>query len=298
MIINNGIAEVIEYDDVKDGTLVFPEKVTEINAEIEQVKEMLVLVKSIVAVSAVSMGFKEEGRDIGSLAYCFPNLETVSAANLKELLINFSTCKKLYSVYLPKVEKICNGAFLHCRSLKHVNLPSCREIGKYAFEDSGLEVVNLSDNIDYIGNLAFSKTNISKIDVFGAKCSGSTFKRCNKLIYISVDCVTQISSNALNGCTGLVEIIAKKSGKTSLSKRRNPYIRTNYQYALTVGDKTYDCICTSGGAYLYADIMYPDGYAVYVLKNSGYAVFDNRTGMGYLADSTDKMKEIISRSEY
>jgi len=69
MIINNGIAEVIEYDDVKDGTLVFPEKVTEINAEIEQVKEMLVLVKSIVAVSAVSMGFKEEGRDIGSLAY-------------------------------------------------------------------------------------------------------------------------------------------------------------------------------------------------------------------------------------
>ena len=296
MIINNGIAEVIEYNDIKDGTLVFPEEVTEIDADIEQVEEMLVLVRSIVAVSAASMGFKKEGRDIVSLVYFFPKLETVSAANLKELRINFSTCKNLYSVYLPKVEKICNGAFLHCRSLKQLNLPSCREIGKYAFEDSGLEVVNLSDNIEYIGNLAFSKTNLTKIDVFGAKCSGSTFKRCKKLRYISVDCVTQISNNALNGCTGLVEIIAKKSGKTSLSKRRNPYIRTKYQYAITVGDKTYDCVCTAGGAYLFADIMYPEGYAVYVLKNSEYAVFDNRTGMGYLADSTAKMKDIISAS--
>ena len=294
MIINNGVAEIIEYDDIKDGTLVFPENVTEIAAEIEQVEEMLMLVRSIVTVSAVSMVFKKEGEDIVYMTYCFPNLETVSAANLKELRINFSDCKKLYSVYLPKVELICYSAFLHCRSLKRIDLPCCRRIEKYAFEDSGLEAVSLSDNIEYIGNLAFSKTKISSIDVFGAKCSGSTFKRCKKLGYISVDCVIQLSSNALNGCTGLVEIIAKKSGKTNIAKRRNPYIRTKYQYALTVGDKTYDCICTSGGAYLFADIMYPDGYAVYVLKNSEYAVLDNRTGMGYLAGSTDKMRDIIS----
>ena len=40
MVINNGIAEVLEYGDIVNGGLIFPDSVTAIDADIGQVEEM------------------------------------------------------------------------------------------------------------------------------------------------------------------------------------------------------------------------------------------------------------------
>ena len=45
MVINNGIAEALEYGDIINGGLIFPDSVTAIDADIGQVEEMLELVR-------------------------------------------------------------------------------------------------------------------------------------------------------------------------------------------------------------------------------------------------------------
>ncbi len=295
MIINNGIAEALECGDIVNGVLIFPDTVKSVEADVSEIKETLEIVRNIIAEKAVSIRFYIDGREIYGISCYFPNLETFSAASLVDMNLNLSECKKLYSVYLPNVEHIGRNAFYKCNSLKVIDLPSIKCIDHTAFEMSGLEKVTLGKNIVSIGNRAFLRTKITEINVYGAKCGGSSFKKCYQLNKLIADKLTQISVSALTDCNNLVEISVSEPGKTNHGKRTNPFISNGHQYALCIANKVYECICAGfRGAFEYADVIYKGMYSVYVLKNGSYAVFGGKYDYGYVARDVVTMKKTIT----
>lgn len=298
MVINNGIAEVLEYGDIVNGGLIFPDSVTAIDADIGQVEEMLELVRDFAANKAETIRFTKDGREIYGLSYYFPNLETFSAESLKEMRVNLNGCKKLYSVFIPSATVIGRNNFYKCRKLTLIDLPAVKTIENGAFEMSGLTKVSLNKDIKDIQTRAFLGTKISEVNVYGAKCAGSSFKKCLQLHTIKAEALTQISVNALTDCKNLIEICVDAAGKTNHAKRKNPYVSHGYRYALCIGDKVYECISVQfGGAYEYTDVLYPDGYSVYVLKNGSYVVFGNEYKYGRIAADVAAMKDILARNK-
>ena len=59
-------------------------------------------------------------------------------------------CKSITGVSLDSVEKIGNNAFDKCSNLRKVDLsPNLRKIGESAFQDSGIESIDLSRTRTY-----------------------------------------------------------------------------------------------------------------------------------------------------
>ena len=75
--------------------------------------------------------------------------------------IAFSHCVNLTSVTIPNgVTEILLGAFEWCRSLTSITLPNTLKIiGRYAFEYSGIESINIPASVTSIGEMAFRDCN-------------------------------------------------------------------------------------------------------------------------------------------
>jgi len=95
----------------------------------------------------------------------------------------------------PKVQEIGDEAFLGCQNLKRINpteigntLPEgLLTIGAMAFEDTGLEDINLPDSLRLIGNYAFFNSKIRSLSIgFNTTSIGdSAFSNCTNLESIS-----------------------------------------------------------------------------------------------------------------
>lgn len=72
----------------------------------------------------------------------------------------FAACAKLEEVSLPdSVESIGKRAFTDCTALQHITIPdSVTSIGENAFYNSGLQTVDMSDNVEFLGRYAFGFT--------------------------------------------------------------------------------------------------------------------------------------------
>ena len=107
----------------------------------------------------------------GAFSYC-RNLKTVSMANSVEALGTdaFHGCSKLETITLSyKLTTIEEGTFAECTSLKTITLPSgIKEIGPYAFSNSGITSINLPDGLETIEKFAFSSAeNLTSVTIPG-----------------------------------------------------------------------------------------------------------------------------------
>lgn len=142
------------------------------------------------------------------------NLESVTLPSTMKISGHYKECKKLKTINLPnnvvtipsnafwgceslekvsfssKLESIETWAFKGCVNLKSVSLSSCsslKEIGYEAFAETGIENITLPNNLETIGQSAFSN--------------------CDKLEYIKLNYrqskLQTIDSGAFDGCSSL-----------------------------------------------------------------------------------------------
>ena len=152
-------------------------------------------------------------------------------------LSNIPTC--LTKVTITSGDTIKQGAFNGCTTIKTICLPeSITTIGNYAFQNSGIESINIGTNILSIGSNAFSGcTNLISIDLSNMDMNtlgsslgdnifnGATnlkevllpknmksipqsmFSGCVKLEEITIpDTVTTLGNSSFNGCSSLLRV--------------------------------------------------------------------------------------------
>ena len=119
----------------------------------------------------------------------------------------FKNCANLESVtILGDVELIGGYTFSGCTKLKTLTLPeSVKYISRYAFQDSGIETINLG-KVEYIGEKAFSGSMIKEADLSSVakfEATGS-FMNCTELENITLgNNLTKFYSSTFEGCTKL-----------------------------------------------------------------------------------------------
>ena len=135
----------------------------------------------------------------------------------------FSGCEKLESIYIP--EGLANTdsynfyySFAECTSLKDVRLPTDRiNVDPCMFYKSGLETIDIPDNFQKIGSLAFSECkNLKNIKLPKnlKELNMQTFKGCTSLETITLpDGVETIGSEAFANCTALKTLVLPETVK-------------------------------------------------------------------------------------
>lgn len=103
-----------------------------------------------------------------------------------------------------KVTSIGKRAFLHCSSLKTIELPnSIIEIGEDAFNLSGIESIKLPHNLRKIGPGSFSWSKLKKIEIseMTERICAHAFRYCSYLDTVIIpNKVTSIGDGAFNSC--------------------------------------------------------------------------------------------------
>ncbi len=169
---------------------------------------------------------------IGESAFEGSGIEGIDLSNCSELTEigngAFKDCENLTSVDLSncsELTEIGNGAFKDCENLTSVDLSNCSkliEIGDSAFKDcKNLTSIIFPNSITRIGRYAFEETGLESIDL--SNCSELTeleddvFENCEDLSSINLpNSITKIGSGAfvgtsldtidLSNCSELTEI--------------------------------------------------------------------------------------------
>lgn len=140
-----------------------------------------------------SVTIPESVKKIGGAAFSGSGLTSIELPSSVTEMGNsaFYSCANLTSANLTnaKLTKIANYTFEDCSSLKTINIPeSVKEIGKYAFKNSGLVSVTIPKNVNSIGEYAFSNS--------------------KELKYATInDNTCEIGKKAFSGCTSIIHIL-------------------------------------------------------------------------------------------
>ena len=176
--------------------------------------------------ASISIPFVGDGNSNNTFSYFYDNT-----------LSKIPTC--LTKVTITSGDTIKQSAFNGCTTIKTIVLPeSITTIGNYAFQNSGIESINISKNILKIGSSAFSGcTNLISIDLSsmdmntsGASLGANIFKDATKLKEVLLpkniksipestfmgcveleeftipDTVTTLGNSAFNGCSSLTSV--------------------------------------------------------------------------------------------
>jgi hypothetical protein len=152
--------------------------------------------------------------EAGAFADC-SSLLRVEAPGLGSIELElFRDCKKLESIYMPRVEsiadtlKVAQGSFRNCASLYAVFLPKLRFIGGYAFY-----------NCTSLERIFFPE---------GRRVGANAFAKCAALISASLPQTESIEYRAFYGCAGFKNLVLGESppdlGSQALTGGRPHYI--------------------------------------------------------------------------
>ena len=125
----------------------------------------------------------------------------------------FSSCVRLEKIELQEegIEEIGQSAFYHCKSLKHIHIPTTiKRIGGRAFYWAPLVSIDLPDGIESIGMYSFGicKFNRFRIPVNITSIPESMLYYCKCLVSVEIPAegITQIKLGAFTLCSSLRNI--------------------------------------------------------------------------------------------
>ena len=131
----------------------------------------------------------------------------------------FSKCHALASIDLPQtLKKLGDDVFYECYSLKHVTIPeSVEDYGKYLFAYSGVESVDLPENLNRIPYCFFYSCNMLRdfdIPDHIKKIEEDAFGNCVNLKEVTIpDSVTDIDNLAFCNCKSLKDLTIPETVK-------------------------------------------------------------------------------------
>ena len=126
-------------------------------------------------------------------------------------LLTYAAGKKDYIYHVPDtVREIGDYAFANAGGLQGILLPDRLErIGRYAFFQSGLTMIELPETLVYIGSYAFYETNIRSVKIPDGitEINPGVFYRCHSLTEVTLpEHMKSIGKQAFSSDVGLNEI--------------------------------------------------------------------------------------------
>jgi len=122
----------------------------------------------------------------------------------------FRNCSMLKEVAMPSCNVIGSNSFSSCSSLEAIALPrNLKRIGSYAFYQSGIKNIILTDSVESIGNGAFQSCYSLKFVQFPPSLKSidkEAFQSCSNLESISLPGLTYIAESTFDGCSKLQEV--------------------------------------------------------------------------------------------
>lgn len=145
------------------------------------------------------------GNAVFTGAAMFYSCTSLKSADLSEISSNamgyavFQGCTSLEIVILPSgLTTISTNVFNACTALKSISLPSgLKSIGSNSFQNSGLETIDVPDQVNVIDARAFMGCTSLHTIVLGAS-------------------VPNLTNQVLSGCTSLMSLTLKKSSVMSV----------------------------------------------------------------------------------
>lgn len=148
---------------------------------------------------------------------CFSGMrnlnQLVLGSGLEELvgIGHFSNNSKLIEIHIPSLVKIIPAScFYHSSSLEKITLPDeIQEIGEYAFSGTIIKTIHLAERVQTIPSKAFlSCRNLRSIDLTSIKTIGEyAFKDCVSLEHVDLgEDIEQIDKEAFANCSNLTTV--------------------------------------------------------------------------------------------
>ena len=289
------------YFEVEIKSIVLPDSVTEINAE---VFERCGDVKKV-SVSKDNPVYHSEGNCLIETAtdkLVFARKKSVIPDSVKSIGdYAFVDCSDLKSITLPSgVTSIGGYAFKDCDNLSSITLPSgVTSIGEYAFSSCyHLTQINLPDSLASLGSHAFEFCDITDIRIPAATTSigGQAFYTCRK-----VESITVAQGNPVYDSAG--NCLIEKETNTLIAGCQNSVIPDE---VTAIGDYAfYACFglgsisipsrVTSIGSSAFEGCLalkkVEFGISVTSIKMNAFGNCDSLTAINYLGRTTD-WKEI------
>ena len=157
-------------------------------------------------------------KKIGSYAFWASGLQEVRLPKKIECISEraFYACSELQFVeWNCKCNEISDYCFCKCTKLKQFDFSGIEKIGKYAFEESGLQEVNLPENINVVLVGAFEKCGELQSVTWSHKCElipSNCFEGCLKLTKFNFANAKRIGQSAFRN-SGLQEVRLAKNIK-------------------------------------------------------------------------------------
>ncbi|MBR2892056.1 MAG: leucine-rich repeat protein [Bacilli bacterium] len=225
---------------------------------------------------------------IGEGAFTGTTIETITfqGNNLEIGAYAFANCENLKFIKFPSNPGLVikEHAFNYTTSLQYIeNLHFVREVGDYAFANSGVKEVNLGKNATY-GEGAFFRSQVETVTIganssFGlgafqeclylqtvnmpttdVKLGRGIFANSIQLANIDLSYVTEITEEAFYGCSSLVRLnlaSAKVIGNYAFADCSKLY-SINIPKVEIIGEGAFSRYSTYAGAPIFSSITLPD----------------------------------------
>ncbi len=188
---------------------------------------------------------------LGDGAFAYTNIKSVvlpkSVTKIPSVLFRSSLVESV--TLLGEVAEIGNNAFMYCKNLKEINIPSSvktigeeafgytkaleitvnlegvREIGKDAFRGSLIKGVTFGNNLRNIADYAFAYTNIARVVIPEDVTVGMyAFSACDKLVEATVGENSAVDYAGFAWCDNLEKVIVEDGaslGSSSINGCKN-----------------------------------------------------------------------------
>lgn len=284
-----------------------------------------------------SITYSVVGIDDSAFAKCI-GLTTITLPNSVTRIGNnaFQGCNSLTSINIPNsVKEIGNNAFSGCNSLTTITIPnSVTGINSYTFANcSSLTSITIGNGLKYISSYAFDGcNNLASVHItdLAAWCNINFYSNPLKLAHhlymnnqeiknlVFPNSVTEISSGAFSGCSGLTSVTIPKSvtniglsafeGCNNLTtvilnlKEENSWILNTSMYGYssaksTFGDQVKNYVINGGyiGDYAFKDCSKMTSLSLNGVISIGEDAFSGCSGLTSITIPTS-VESIYSRA--
>ncbi len=122
--------------------------------------------------------------------------------------MSFAGCKSLTSFDLSNVTSVGENAFMNCSCIKSIDLSHCETIGAEAFRGTGVESVNIPDNMTIVPKYLFADcANLKDINLNKVQEINSSFCNCDALESVTIPATVQTINDGFSGCNNLKSVI-------------------------------------------------------------------------------------------